>query len=126
MAIISEITDFVIGDALQIQRTIQAIPSGQLVSKAWFTVKRKFSDTDINALIDKVITAVATADGVIEATGSNGTAIINFYLSASDTDNLTPLAEYKYAVKLLFASGQPYTPETGTIVALPRVREGII
>lgn len=118
MAVTSTITDFVVYDDLLVERTIDAIPSGQTVSQAWFTVKRKYSDIDSDAIISLAITTTPSSQGVIISN------VLDFYLTKTLTGLLTPLATYKYSVKIKLSNAQVYTPETGEIIGLPAVKQG--
>ncbi len=116
------ITNFVAGDDLSIERTITAIPTSTTISGAWFTVKRKYTDLDAGALIQKFITAIAEDDvGHIDDTGADGTGHLIFLLTPDDTILLTPLSEYKYDIQVRLDTGMINTPETGVIVAFPQV-----
>jgi hypothetical protein len=119
------INDFVAGDDLEIERIISLIPTGILIETAWFMVKRKFSDPDINALISKTITSSNTPNvGWIEDTGTDGEGLIRFYLTQADTALLTPLSEYQYSIKLKLNNTKVNTPERGQIIAEPAVKKG--
>lgn len=119
------INDFVAGDDLEIERGISSIPEGISIEKAWFMVKRKFSDPDNKAIISKTITSINTIDvGWIEDVGTDGDGLIRFYLTQTDTAVLTPLSEYQYSIKLLLDNGKVNTPERGVIIAEPAVKQG--
>ncbi len=119
------IDDFVAGDALEIQRTITAVPSGIIMDTAWFTVKRKYTDDDADAIISKLATDTNDDnEGWIEDVGADGTGTIRFYLSPEETELLTAYSEYPYSIKIKFSNGKPNTPELGVIVAYPTVRQG--
>lgn len=119
------IDSFVTGDDLEIERTIQEIPLGLTVTTAWFMVKRKYSDTDSQAIITKTITSVDTSGvGWIEDAGADGEALIHFYLVPAETSLLTALSEYPYSIKVKFNNGKVNTPETGKIVAIPAIKQG--
>jgi len=117
------ISGFVAGDDLDVVRVISNIPSGQYVSKAWFTVKKRYFDTDAQAIFQKIITASSVANqGVISDDGASDTvAGVLFVLGASDTVLLKPSAEYVYDIQVITSAGKLYTPETGVIVALPGI-----
>lgn len=118
------ITDFIRGDTLTVERTITLIPSGELLATAWFTIKRKYTDNDVNAVLQKVITSVDTATvGWIDDTGADGTGHILFYLTAANTALLNAFSEYKYDIQVKLSGGAIYTPESGTIVAFPQVTQ---
>lgn len=116
------ISGFVRGDDLDIVRSITNIPSGQVVSKMWLTIKNRFTDTDAQAVIQKIITsAQTTGQGVISNIGASGTAAALFTLTHDDTILLRADREYFYDVQLLTDADKIYTPENGVIVALPSV-----
>lgn len=119
------IDDFVSGDDLEIERTIAAVPTGITIVTAWFMVKRKFTDTDLEALISKTITSTNTVNvGWIEDQGSDGTGLIRFYLTQTETALLTPLSEYQYSIKIALSNDKVNTPERGVMVAEPAVKKG--
>jgi hypothetical protein len=105
------------GNDLTITRTIVNVPSGQVLAKAWFTVKRYISDPDSSAVIQKIITAVLTAAGHITDTGSDGTGAVDFFILHTETDLLVEDVDYVYDVKVFTSGGKYYTPEIGTFVA---------
>jgi hypothetical protein len=116
------IAQFVAGDHLSIERTITAVPSGQTIAQAWFTIKRKYSDTDNAALVQKVITPILQANiGHIDDTGADGTGHLIFSLTPADTAALTPLSDYRYDIQTKLSNGTINTPEVGTITAFPQV-----
>lgn len=123
----AKISGFVVGDDLELYRTITAIPSGQILQTAWFTVKKTFAATYTNALIRKRITNTQSlSSGWIEDTGSTSlVGILRFYLSPEDTLTLHPQSEYPYDIQIALDNGDIYTPETGVIVALPQVTDTI-
>lgn len=105
------ISGYVVGDDLEIQRSIE-VP--QAISKAWFTVKSDSSDSDEDAILQKIITDALTTDGQIMDTGSGGTATISFTISGANSRTIgTSVRKYDIQVKL--ADGKIATPEIGTI-----------
>jgi hypothetical protein len=71
----------------------------------WFTVKRKYSDPDSQAVIKK-----STGDlGGIETTLTTGEAVITF--DAGETDELSIVVKYYYDVQLVSGSS-PVNVET--------------
>lgn len=116
------IANFVAGDHLSVERTITAVPSGTTISGAWFTIKRKYTDLDAGALVQKFITAIYQADiGHIDDIGADGTGHLIFLLTPADTIKLTPLSDYKYDIQVRLDSGMINTPESGVITAFPQV-----
>lgn len=119
------IDDFVAGDDLEIERSISSIPEGIALQYAWFMVKRKFTDSDADALISKVVTAANNAsEGWIEDTGTDGDGLVRFYISQAETARMTPLSEYQYSIKLKLDNNRVNTPEVGVIVATPAIKTG--
>jgi hypothetical protein len=120
------ISDFSQGDDLEISCTIQSISSGILLSKVWFMVKRKFIDSDDDAIVSKLATSVFDGtNGFISDTGSDGTGQASVYLSNADTALFEPYVEYVYSLKALFDNDTVRTLETGIIAAFPTARQGI-
>lgn len=116
------VTDFAAGDDISIERTITTVPSGQTMTTAWFTVKRKVSDTDIQAVFQKEVTSSLVAgEGQIDDTGADGTGHIIFYVVAAETALLTPFSEYRYDIQVKLSGGGVATPEIGVIIAFPQM-----
>lgn len=115
------ITDFAVGDDITVERTITAVPSGQTITNAWFTVKRRISDTDAQAIFQKTITSSLTSAGQIDDTGADGTAHLLFYILAAETVLLTPDSSYRYDIQVKLSGGTISTPELGFITAFPQI-----
>lgn len=112
------IDDLVAGDAIQITRTITGIPSGQLLTDAWLTVKEHPDDTDAAAVFQKAITTSEVAGtGQITENGSGGTPAVRFDIKMADSLLLAPGRDYFYdiQVKTDDATLNIYTPEAGRI-----------
>ncbi len=113
------ISDFVQGDARELPRTVvvaDILPD--TLSKAWFTVKRRLTDSDADAIIQKTITAIVSLDGQIDNVGAadaNGHLV--FYLSAADTNSLAAGVRYFYDIKALSTGGAATVLEEGRITA---------
>jgi hypothetical protein len=116
------IANFVAGDHLSIERTVTSVPNTTLISGAWFTIKRKYTDIDSGALVQKYITT-SYEDGVghIDDSGADGTGHLIFLLTPEDTVLLTPLSDYKYDIQIRLSTGMINTPESGIITAFPQV-----
>jgi hypothetical protein len=120
------IDNIVAGDDIDIVRTVGDIPTGQYVDKAWLTVKADLFQDDSEALFQKVITDVASPDGIIADPAYDGTvkgvtgrwADLRFQLSAFETDLMEHKVPYVYDVQIRLSSGKIATPEMGTIKAL--------
>lgn len=108
------ISNFVVGDDLDIERTVSQIPSGQSIDYAWFTVR--FYERSATIILQKEITTTLTPDGVIEPTVS-GTCRLTFTLSGGDTIKFEPENDLHYDIQTRTTASKIYTPETGVIVA---------
>jgi hypothetical protein len=119
----AEIKDIVSGDDIEIRRTVLDVPSGQVLSKAWFTLKNKITDADTAALFQKVITAANTVGvGQIEDDGaSDQIAVLRFDLTDVDTKLLTGGKIYYYDIQVLTDAGKIYTPEAGKFKTVAEV-----
>jgi hypothetical protein len=104
----------VVGDDLDIERTVTQIPSGQSVDYAWFTVR--FYERSLTTILAKEITPTLTPDGVIGNTVS-GTVLLTFTLSGMDTSLFEPENTLHYDIQLQTSAGKIYTPETGALIA---------
>jgi len=125
---ITRIDSITYGNYAEIERTIQLVPSGQTLIRAWFTVKRQYSDPDTDAPIAKTITTTADAlHGQITDNGAGDTqGTLVFTLQPSETGLLQPYADYVYDIKVLVTNNKPYTPESGIICIQPSVHRGIV
>jgi hypothetical protein len=113
----SVIVDFVVGDDIEIKRTITNVPSGTSITKAWLTIKAFAADPDANAIIQKIIT---TTDqplvGQITDDGSGDQqAEVVFRVLGSETVLLTGGQTYRFDIQVKASTGRIYTPELGTI-----------
>lgn len=119
----ASLTGFVPGDHISLRRTIdregggvsdEVLPNGVNVDKAWFTVKERSSDDDADALVQKEITSVSSADGEIENTGAgNVDPVLRFDLLPADTEAIGAVRTRYYDVQVLTSAGKIYTPEAG-------------
>lgn len=127
----AQIAGFVLGNDLDVIRSIPNVPAGQTLTKAWLTVKAKETDAD-PGLIQKAITAAAVPGvGQITNNGSGGTGSVTFQLTAVDTQPGTNPAgivaglPYFYDIKVQTSAGKLYTVETGTIAFTPAITTAI-
>ncbi len=123
-----DISGFVVGDDVEVYRTIGNVPAGETIVKAWLTVKASITDLDGAALIQKAITASMNAtEGVIADTGGSGTAIVRFFLTSTNTAALGNPARgvgaFPYDIQLKTSSGKIFTAEIGTITAVAQVTQ---
>lgn len=105
----------VIGDDFRVRRTYTGLPTGTVITTAWFTVKTSESVPDGSALIQKVITTSATSNGQItDADTADG--ILEMFFDPNRTETALALAQdYVYDIQVKSSSGQIYTLEKGTI-----------
>lgn len=117
-----QIKNIVIGDDFRIQRTYEGLPTGVVIDTAWLTIKKKESDLDAAALIQKEITTSATSSGEItdeDTTGAN----LAMYFDLTDTETLTAKAgiAYLYDIQVKTAGGAIHTLERGTITFIKQI-----
>lgn len=119
------IEGFVVGDDLQVRRTIGNIPATQTVIKAWFTIKSQVSDLD-PGIMQKVITQSDNpGTGRIEDAGASGTAIVRFDLTPADTLLLTPKTKYWFDIQLRTSLPGTYTSNFGYIRSSAQVTDAV-
>ena len=108
------ITGFVVGDDLEVRRTITGLTSA--MTSAWITVKRYEGQADLDAKLQKQITTVdVPGTGQIEVAGGVGVdGDLRFDLSQANTTALG-LATWVYDIQVKLADGKVYTVEKGTI-----------
>ena len=109
-----QITGFVVGDDLEIRRTVTDLPAP--IESAWLTFKRYPRQPDEEAILQKKITTVDVPGvGQIVVAGEpdvNGD--LRFDLTPTDTMVLdTRLRAYDIQIKL--TTGKIYTIEKGTL-----------
>ncbi len=111
------ISDFAQGDAFEQPCTVDVtdiLPD--VLSKAWFTVKRSILDSDVDAIFQKVITAVLSDDGQIDEVGSvTDEGHLIFLVTAANTNSLAAGVRYYYDIKALSSSGAAKVLEEGRI-----------
>jgi hypothetical protein len=116
------IDDLVVGDDYDVTREITGIPSGALLTDAWFTLKAFGAATTDTALIEKTISASASASqGQITDTGASGTGQLFFSLSATETALITPDQLYEYDIQVLSNTGKYSTREKGLLLAIAQI-----
>lgn len=106
------------GNNFKIPRTVNNIPDGETVDKAWFTIKARASQLDVDAAMQKEITP---ASGVTNSSPV-GSVDLEFDISGSDWDNVLPDKLYRYDIQILTDSGV-YTVERGTFLAKSRMTQ---
>ena len=102
----------VAGDDFYVRKTVDDIPAGRVVAKAWLTVKADYDDAD-PGLVQKAITTTEVAGtGHIEDAGAGGTAILRFDLTDTDT-NAIGLTERVFDVQVKLDNDNVSTPFSG-------------
>lgn len=115
----TSLRDAVIGNSYQIERTVEDVPDGETVDAAWFTLKRRDTDSDANAVLSKAITTadVLTTGTIINASPTSGSAILQFNIGPDDWTAVDGQALYLYDIKLRTSGGAVYTFEFGDFAA---------
>lgn len=106
------------GDARTVRRTYRKLPTGALLSKAWLTIKKRETDLDAQALIQKDITTSPTVKGQItDADTAGGEITMFFEITKEDTaqSQIKVGVEYPFDIQILRATGQPHTLSKGTV-----------
>jgi hypothetical protein len=103
----------VISSAKTLEFTVPDLPSGVTVSSATFMIKETLATLDADALVEKNVGAVATNDGQVVNSGSNGTARLRFEILHSDLADLSWKVVYVYAIKCILSNGRAYSPLDG-------------
>jgi hypothetical protein len=106
------ISDFVVGDDLDIDRNIANIPSGQMIDTAWFTVR--FYERSITPIFQKTISGILSSAGIVGNTVS-GVCQVTFTLTGTDTALLEPDNDLFYDLQIKTDANKFYTPEKGRI-----------
>lgn len=111
------ISNLVVGDDIDIVRTITNVPEADALVKAWFTVKVRESDPDVSAIFQKTITAsyVAGQGEITDDGSSDQTGGVTFELTNADTLLMVGDTSYFYDLQVKTANGKIYTPEKGNI-----------
>lgn len=120
MATKGAITDFKVGDDVDITRTITSVPDGTTLAKAWLYVKATETDADGAAVIGKAITT-SSVNGVgqITDTGADGTGEVFFQMTSAETAALVARRRYWYAVKVMLNTNKVATVEAGVLTPEP-------
>lgn len=92
-------SNFVAGDDADINATVESVPDGITIVKAWITFKVRRTDADF--IVQKILTSGFT--------GTTNVAF-TFLLSSSDTSNFTPGKKYLFDVQIKNSAGKLGTP----------------
>ena len=122
------IEGFYAGDDLNVEHDVQNVTPTDPIVKAWLTVKTAPSVLDASASLQKIITtAQVTGTGQIMQDGSvgngDGTASVQFELTATDTASLGSSVRYYFDIQVKANSGKIYTVETGRILFLAGITD---
>lgn len=101
----------VAGDGLRLKVTVPKIPAGQTVVKAWMSIKNKATDSDVAAIVLKVLTS-----GFVHTGTDPVTCTFTIDYTAAETGLCKPKVTYDYDIKVLTSAGIPDTPIIGQIV----------
>lgn len=104
------INNFVVGDNLDIQRSVSNIPTGQSIQEAIFTLRLYQRSSTI--ILQKTISGTLSDSGVVYPTYS-GTCEFVFTLLAEDTAKIEPDNDLYYDIQLRTNVDKIYTPELG-------------
>ena len=118
-----EITGFVVGDDLEIRRTVTELLAP--IEVAWLTVKHHPGQPDEDARLQKRITTT-NAPGTGYITDTGGPDIdgdLRFDLTQADTANLGS-RKYVHDIQIRLTSGMVYTIEKGTVQLEADVTKG--
>lgn len=121
-----DITGYVLGDNLDITRTVTDVPASQTLSDAWLTIKRRSSDEDADAALQKHITpSYVAGQGHITDTGADTTGALLFELVPGDAATLSPSYSYFYDIQVKTNAGVTATPFRGRIRFEPGITDAL-
>ena len=126
MAHLNELLDDIVrGEDRELPRTVDLTPIEDTLAKAWFTVKVLPTDDDADAIFQKVITTVVSADGNIDepGTGDPLTGHLYFLLPSADTLLLEADTYYYYDLKGKSSTGAKKVLEGGRLIVAEQVTQ---
>jgi len=110
------------GDAFSIRRTLNKLPSSRTIAEAWLTLKAAIADADASATWQKIITSSdVVGTGMIEDTGADGSGVIRFDATASNTLAMTAYVNYFYDIQIRLDNNNILTLESGITSATEQV-----
>ena len=117
-----EITGFVVGDDLEIRRTVTDLPAA--IDAAWVTLKHHSRQPDSEAKLQKRITTtdVPGTGWIVEAGGPSVDGDLRFDLTPVDTSSLGS-KRYVHDIQVKLITGKIYTIEKGTLQLTAGVTE---
>jgi hypothetical protein len=117
-----QITGFVVGDDLEIRRTVTDLPAA--IEAAWLTLKHYSTQPDTAAKLQKrITTSDAPGTGQIVAAGGVGIdGNLRFDLTPANT-TLLGAKPYVHDIQIKLSTGKIYTIEKGTLQLTAGVTE---
>ena len=117
-----EITGFVVGDDLEVRRTVTDLPAA--IEAAWITLKHHPRQPDSEAKLQKRITTtdVPGTGQIVEAGGPSVDGDLRFDLTPYDTASLGS-KRYVHDIQIKLVTGKIYTIEKGTLQLTAGVTE---
>ena len=117
-----EITGFVVGDDLEIRRTVTDLPAA--IETAWLTLKHYPSQPDAEGKLQKRITTtdVVGTGQIVEAGGPGTDGDLRFDLTPADTTSLGT-RQHVHDIQIKLSTGKVYTIEKGTLQLTAGVTE---
>ena len=117
-----EIRGFVVGDDLEIRRTVTDLPAA--INAAWLTLKHYPSQPDSEARLQKRITTtdVPGTGWIVESGGPGTDGDLRFDLTPDDTTALGA-RRYVHDIQIKLVTGRVYTIEKGTLQLTAGVTE---
>ena len=108
------ISGFVVGDDLEIRRTVTELVAP--IEVAWLTVKLHHGQPDDEARLQKRITTadVPGTGQIVEAGGTDTDGDLRFDLTQEDTASLRT-RRFVHDIQIRLTTGKVYTIEKGTI-----------
>jgi len=108
------ISEFVVGDDLEIRRTVTDLVAP--IEVAWLTVKFHHGQPDDEARLQKRITTsdIAGTGQVVEAGSAETDGDLRFDLTPADTESLGT-RRFVHDIQIRLTTGKVYTIEKGTI-----------
>jgi len=117
-----EIAGFVVGDDLEVRRTVTDLPAA--IEAAWLTLKHHPRQPDSDAKLQKRITTtdVPGTGQIVEAGGPGVDGDLRFDLTPADTTSLGS-KRYVHDIQIRLVTGKIYTIEKGTLQLTAGVTE---
>lgn len=113
MSLNETITGFVVGDNLEIRRSVSDLPES--IDTAWLTAKIRPGQADEDAVVQKTVTTTdAPGVGQVEEAGGPGAAgLLRFDLVPADTLAIGT-RRLVYDIQIALENGSVFTVEKGT------------